>query len=65
MLIAAHLETQATRGKPESRLRAKWRLTQNLYNRGFTPKDVRQLYRFIDWIMVLPDELEVAFQEKL
>src|SRR5262249_48631877 len=36
----------------------KLRLIKGLYERGMDPEDIRQLYRFIDWIMDLPAELE-------
>jgi len=38
---------------------------KGLYQRGWTPEDVRQLFRVIDWLLDLPAELEDRFQEEL
>jgi len=35
---------------------------RNLYERGFSAKDVRELFRVIDWLMVLPTPLEIMFR---
>lgn len=34
-----------------------------LYQRGYSRRDVIELSRFIDWLMVLPEELEKSFTE--
>jgi hypothetical protein len=39
------------------------RLVRGLYERGLGAEDVRQLLRFIDWIMELPEPLERRFRE--
>ncbi len=57
LVTMAHLKTQATRARPEERLTWKIRLIRSLYNRGFGRNDVLNLFRFIDWIMTLPEEL--------
>lgn len=36
---------------------------RGLYERGFSPKDVRELFRLIDWLMVLPPALNNMFWE--
>jgi len=33
-------------------------LIKSLYNKGYTQENIRQLYKFIDWIVTLPEELE-------
>jgi hypothetical protein len=58
VLVAAHLRTQQTRSDPEARRGWKVRLIRSLYERGLTADDVRQLFRFIDWMMDLPPQLE-------
>jgi len=50
---------------PQAKLATKIRLTRSLYLRGWTKDDILTLYRFIDWIMVLPSELEVEYQEAI
>jgi hypothetical protein len=43
----------------------KVRLVKGLYDRGMSAEDVRQLYRFIDWIMALPEPLERLFWQEI
>ncbi len=60
----AHLKALETRRSPEQRYTWKVRLIKGLYERGMDPEDVRQLFRFIDWIMELPEPAERAFREE-
>jgi hypothetical protein len=57
----AHLKTKATQRNPESRLQWKLSLVRRLFERGYSREDVQELFRFIDWIMVLPRELALSF----
>ncbi len=59
--VLAHLKTQQTRQDPETRRAWKLRLAKGLYDRGLGAPDVRNLFRFIDWMMDLPRELEDQF----
>ncbi|NWJ96647.1 MAG: hypothetical protein HXX20_12760 [Chloroflexi bacterium] len=43
----------------------KVRLVELLYQRNYEKKQVRQLLRFIDWIMVLPEDLEPLAQARI
>ena len=54
MVVLAHLKTLETRRSPADRYAWKLRLVKGLYQRGMDAEDVRQLFRFIDWIMDLP-----------
>jgi Domain of unknown function (DUF4351) len=36
-----------------------------LYERGWSEQEVIDLYRFIDWVLTLPLELEAAFRDDL
>jgi hypothetical protein len=54
----AHLKAQATRHDPEERLRWKLWLARQLYQRGYSRHDILGLYRFIDWLMALPQKLQ-------
>ncbi len=65
VVVMAHLHTQATRHQPQERYNLKWRLTRGLYERGYSKKDVRLLFRFIDWLMALPPDLHIVFNEQL
>ena len=57
-VVLAHLDAQATRNDPEGRARAKVLLTRRLYGLGYDRVAIRQLYRFIDWLLRLPEDLE-------
>jgi hypothetical protein len=65
MVVLAHLKTLETRRSPPDRHAWKLRLVKRLYERGMDAEDVRQLFRFIDWIMDLPPELEQIFQQEI
>ena len=64
-IVLAHLMAQQTRSDPAGRHVGKVRLVRGLYERGLSAKDVRALFRVIDWIMDLPPELEVVFWEDI
>ena len=63
--VMVHLKTRATRKDEEGRLRWKLRMVRHLYERGFERREVENLFRFIDWLMVLPEELEERFDVEL
>jgi hypothetical protein len=65
MVVLAHLKTLETRRSPADRQAWKLRLVKGLFERGMDPEDIRQLFRFIDWIMDLPRELEQLFQQEI
>jgi hypothetical protein len=64
-LVLAHLKTLETRRAPADRHAWKLRLVRGLYERGMSAEDVRQLFRFIDWMMDLPPALEDQFEDEL
>ncbi|MBI4594865.1 MAG: transposase, partial [Candidatus Tectomicrobia bacterium] len=65
VVVMAHLRVQLTRKDPESRFAWKLTLTRMLYERGYGRKEIMEIFRFIDWLMVLPQELENNFVEAL
>ena len=67
IVVQAHLAAQATKGKARQhrRRQRKYRLTTLLYERGWSQQEVIDLYRFIDWVLTLPLELEEAFRDDL
>ena len=65
MVIAAHLAAQSTGGDMPKRHRDKWELTRRLYERGYAKQDILELYRLLDWLLVLPDDLAVVFRREL
>jgi len=65
VVVTAHLHTQATRKDPEERFQLKLRLIRSLYERGYSKRDVQLLFRFIDWLMALPPELERQLEARI
>ena len=65
VLVLAHLKTQETRPDPTARRTWKVRLVKRLYDRGLGAEEVRQLFRFIDWMMDLPRPLEDQFWQEV
>jgi hypothetical protein len=65
IITAAHLKTKATRDKPQERYTWKWTITRALYGKGFSTTDILNLYRLVDWLMMLPDDLTKQFTQNL
>ncbi|MCI5148904.1 MAG: hypothetical protein D3916_05870 [Candidatus Electrothrix sp. MAN1_4] len=55
MVVMAHLKAQEI-GVREGAERRRWKLylIRILYDRGYRWEDVLQLFRFIDWLLILP-----------
>nr|NCR51630.1 cytosolic protein [Microcystis aeruginosa S11-01] len=49
----------------KKRKEAKLALTKRLYEQGYQREDIINLFKFIDWLMSLPAELEQEFQQEL
>ncbi|MEI8374998.1 MAG: cytosolic protein [Planctomycetota bacterium] len=64
-VVLAHLDTLETRGDPGERKDRKFRLIKGLYQRGLHAEQVRQLFQLIDWMMDLPEPLEITFLNEL
>jgi len=65
VIVMAHLRTQATKGDSQERLQSKLSLVRGLYERGYSRNEILQLFRLIEWMMVLPKELEQDFRNEL
>lgn len=65
VVVMAHLKTQETRRNLRSRKDWKWSLIRRLYEQGYDRQDLANLFRFIDWVMILPKELEREFWQDL
>ena len=63
-VVMAHLKTQQTTKKLAERKTWKFSLIRRLYEQGLQEKDIRNLYRFIDWVMILPKALEAEFWQE-
>ncbi|MGD1867350.1 MAG: hypothetical protein ACFB0D_22605 [Phormidesmis sp.] len=58
IVVVAHLKTLETNRDTLSRKQWKLKLIKLLYQKGYQREDVVRLFRFIDWILVLPAYLE-------
>jgi len=65
VLILAHRRTQETQSAPQERLQWKLRVVRALYQRGLSRQDVLELFRFVDWLMVLPESAAREFDDEL
>jgi hypothetical protein len=64
-VILAHLAAQDTKGDMPGRARAKLGLARRLYERGFGRERILSLLRFIDWLLTLPQEQELAVRQEI
>lgn len=65
LAVLAYSKTLDTKKQPDQRFEWKFRLYRMLYDRGYERRDILELMRFIDWVMVLPDELQLRFDETI
>lgn len=63
LIVLAFLKSKETRKNADSRFEWKFRLFRLLYERGLSRDDILELTRFLDWIMILPEELAQRFDE--
>lgn len=65
IVVMAHLQAKETSNNSQERLNNKLYLTRRLYERGYSREDIINLFRFIDWVMNLPEELEREFWQEV
>jgi hypothetical protein len=65
IVVMAHLKTKETRNDAIERKEWKFKLTKGLYERGYERIDILNLFRFIDWILELPEDLKRSFRDEL
>ena len=58
VILATYLKAQETARDMNARYRWKWRLVRGLYEQGWPRQDVLELFRFLDWVMRLPEAEE-------
>ncbi|WP_019895288.1 RpnC/YadD family protein [Hydrogenovibrio halophilus] len=64
LIVAAQLHAKLLK-EPKQRLDAKTRLIRLLYERGYSREQVIELFKFIDWMIRLPDNLEIEFKNTI
>lgn len=65
VVVLAHAKTRATRNHGQLRFRWKFALTRMLYERGYAREQIIALFRFIDWVMLLPDDLQAEYAQQV
>ncbi len=65
VIVMSHLKELETKGKVDERLFWKVTLVRRLYEKGYSKKDILLLYKFIDWLVSLPEELTEKFHEEI
>ena len=58
VVTQAHLQAQETAGAVSARYAAKLTLVRSLYRRGYSRQDILEIFRFVDWVLALPEVLE-------
>jgi Domain of unknown function (DUF4351) len=64
-VVMAHLKVIDTKRNAKQRKAWKFRLTRGLYEKGYQRQEILDLYRFIDWVLVLPKVMEREFWGEL
>jgi hypothetical protein len=64
IVVMAHLKTRQLR-RSRQLLAWKLKLVRMLYERGYERQDVLELFRFLDWLIKLPRELEEQFKDEM
>ncbi len=65
IVVQAYLRMFETKRNARKRLEWKLVLTKSLYDRGYTKRDVIDLFRFLDWLIFLPPELQHDFSDEI
>ena len=65
VVTLANLQAKKTKNQTEDRYRVKLHLIRSLYQRGFNQQQVIDLFRFIDWVLRLPEEADKRLLEEV
>lgn len=65
IVILAQLAALEKYPHPETKLIRKIAISRKLYEHGWSKQDVLNLYHFIDWVILLPKELEQPYQQAI
>jgi hypothetical protein len=65
VIVMAHLKLIETKQESERRVFWKVSLVKQLYDKGYSKEEILLLYRFIDWLLVLPEEINRRFHEEI
>lgn len=62
VVVMGHLSAMTTSDRPLDRFDSKMSIVRLLFERGYTKREIYDLLRFLNWLMVLPPELEQNFK---
>lgn len=65
VILLAQLTVLETKKDMNARLNAKLTLMRSLYKKNYKKQDIIQLYILVDWIITLPEELVVEYEQAL
>ena len=63
--VKAQLKALETKSDVEQRYQWKQKLIFDLYHRGYTRHEITNLFRFIEWVVKIPDELQTKLEDKI
>jgi hypothetical protein len=62
-VVRVHLKGLETQTNPQQRLDWKIKLYQSLCESHYQPQKILELFRFLDWVLVLPEPLTIKFDK--
>lgn len=65
IVVLAHLAATETKNDSKARYKIKFALIRRLLEKGYGRDYVINLYKMIDWVLVLPKELALEFKSKI
>jgi hypothetical protein len=65
LVVKAHLKMQETKKDKPSRKVWKMRLVRQIYEAGYDEEQVVNLFKFLDWVLALPKQLDDEFWNEL
>jgi len=65
VVAMAHLQAQANKRNENERLRWRLILAKMLYKRGYTREEVLALFRFMEYVLALPEALEIEYERQM
>lgn len=65
VVVQAHLSVLESGKDPDKLFKRKFDLVKNLYTAAYSRTEIVNLFRFIDWLMALPEAHERLFWEKM
>jgi len=63
--VMAHLKAQVTAKDGKERLRWKLILAKMLFGKGYKRSQVIELFRFMDYVLALPQDLEIGYETQM